>query len=214
MRKKILWLIGSKNLKVGWQKWRKRVKKPKVSTSGEDSDSLSTDSSSPAKKKKKAKRRWHHQPTSPSSSTASDSSTNEESHNEKNENEKLKLKLPKSLAHYANLYFEQYIVEDSLKEVILCQNPVPDNLDNFKKLRNILKGRRKTNKQNNESVFEMLQWKTVYVVGPLLKLWNILAGAKGWEDKAVQISINDLLHYVEQIPLLLGQSNNKITYHE
>ena len=118
---------------------------------------MSTDSSSPAKKKKKAKRRWHHQSTSPSSSTASDSSTNEESHNEKNENEKLKLKLPKSLAHYANLYFEQYIVEDSLKEVILCQNPVPDNLDNFKKLRDILKGRRKTNKQNNENVFQMLQ---------------------------------------------------------
>ena len=33
------------------------------------------------------------------------------------------------------------------------------------------------------------------------------------EEDAVQISINDLLHYVEQTVLLLGQSSNAITYH-
>ena len=50
-------------------------------------------------------------------------------------------------------------------------------------------------------------------MGPLSKLWNILEGAKGAEEDAVQISINDLLHYVEQIVLLLGQSSNAITHH-
>ena len=30
--------------------------------------------------------------------------------------------------------FEEYALEDSLKEAILCQNPVPDNLDNVWKL--------------------------------------------------------------------------------
>ena len=50
-------------------------------------------------------------------------------------------------------------------------------------------------------------------MGPLSKLWNILEGAKGAEEDAVQISINDLLHYVEQTVLLLGQSSNAITYH-
>ena len=33
------------------------------------------------------------------------------------------------------------------------------------------------------------------------------------EEDVVQISINDLLHYVEQILLLLGQSSNAIKYH-
>ena len=55
--------------------------------------------------------------------------------------------------------------------------------------------------------------KTVHVMGPLSKLWNILERAKGAEESAVQISINDLLHYVEQTVLLLEQSGNAITYH-
>ena len=102
------------------------------------------------KKKKKAK---HHQPTSSSFSTASDSSTNEESHNDMfkiiTENEKFKCKLPKSMANDANKYSEEYFPEDSLKEAILCQNLVPDNLHNVNKvddfLRDIMKEKRKTN---------------------------------------------------------------------
>ena len=48
MRRKILWLIGRKNLKA---ERKKNSRKRKVSTSEEDSDSLSTDSSSPKKGK-------------------------------------------------------------------------------------------------------------------------------------------------------------------
>ena len=80
-------------------------------------------------------------------------------------------------------------------------------------LRDILKEKRKTNKQNIENVLEKLQGKTVHAMGPLLKFWNILEGAKGAEEYAAQISIKDLLHYVEQTVLLLGQSSNPITYH-
>ena len=50
-------------------------------------------------------------------------------------------------------------------------------------------------------------------MGPLAKLWKILEDAKQAEDEAVQISVNELLFYVEQIVLLLGQSSNTITYH-
>ena len=50
-------------------------------------------------------------------------------------------------------------------------------------------------------------------MGPLSKLWNVLEGEKGAGEGAVQISINDLLHYVEQTVLLLGKSSNAITYH-
>ena len=104
-----------------------------------------------------------------------------------------------------------------MKEAKLCQNPVPDNLDNVKKLddffRDILKEKRTTNKQNTENVLEKLQRKTVDVMGPLSKLWNIPEGAKVAEKDAVQISINDLLHYVEQTVLLLGQSSSAIIYH-
>ena len=104
-----------------------------------------------------------------------------------------------------------------MKETILCQNPVPDNLDNFEELdnflRDILNEKRRINEQNIENVLEKLQRKTVDMMGSLSKLWNILEGAKGSEEDAVQISINDLLHYVEQTVLLLRQSSNAITYH-
>ena len=47
-----------------------------------------------------------------------------------------------------------------MKEAILCQNPVPDNLDHVKKLddffRDILKEKRKTKEQNIENVLEKL----------------------------------------------------------
>ena len=43
------------------------------------------------------------------------------------------------MTNYANKYFEEYAPENSLKEAILCRNPVPDNLDNFKKLDDFLR---------------------------------------------------------------------------
>ena len=48
---------------------------------------------------------------------------------------------------------------------------------------------------------------------PLSKLWNILEAAKATGEDAVQISINDLLDYVEQTVLLMRQISNAITYH-
>ena len=121
------------------------------------------------------------------------------------------------MANYTNKYFKEYLPEDSLKEATLCQNSVPDNLDNVRKLdnflRDILKEKRKTNEQNFKKVLEKLQRKTVDVTGPLSKLWNILEGAKRAEEDAVQISINDLTYYFDQTVLLLGQSSNAITYH-
>ena len=89
------------------------------------------------------------------------------------------------MANSANKYFEERGSEDSLKETILCQNPVPDNLDNFEELdnflRDILNEKRRINEQNIENVLEKLQRKTVDMMGPLSKLWNILEGAKGSE---------------------------------
>ena len=38
------------------------------------------------------------------------------------------------MANCAKKYFEEYYPENSLKEAILFQNPVPDNIDNVKKL--------------------------------------------------------------------------------
>ena len=65
------------------------------------------------------------------------------------------------MANYVSKYFEECFPENSLKEALLCQNPVPDNLDNVMKLdnflRSILKEKHKINKQNIENVLEKLK---------------------------------------------------------
>ena len=121
------------------------------------------------------------------------------------------------MASYAHKYFEEFIPEEDLKEAILTQSPVPENMDTVKKLddfiKDLLREKKKTNEQNLENIFEKLQNKTRDVVGLLAKLWKILEDAKQAEDEAVQFSVNELLFYVDQIPLLLGQSSSAITYH-
>ena len=72
-------------------------------------------------------------------------------------------------------------------------------LDDF--IKDLLKEKKKANEQNLENIFEKLQNKTRDVTGPLAKLWKIREDAKQTVE-AVQISVNELLFYVEQIVLL------------
>ena len=121
------------------------------------------------------------------------------------------------MASYAHKYFEEFIPEGDLKEAILTQSPVPENMDTVKKLddflKDLLREKKKTHEQNLENIFEKLQNKMRDVMGLLAKLWKILEDAKQAEDEAVQFSVNELLFYVDQIALLLAQSSSAITYH-
>ena len=68
------------------------------------------------------------------------------------EDEKFKDKFPKGMASYVNKYFEEFIPEGHLKEAILTQSPVPENMDTVKKLndflKDLLKEKKKTYEQN------------------------------------------------------------------
>ena len=65
------------------------------------------------------------------------------------------------MASYANKYLEEFIPVGDLKEEILTQSPVPENMDTVKKLddflKDLLKEKRKINEQNLENIFEKLQ---------------------------------------------------------
>ena len=54
-------------------------------------------------------------------------------------NKKFKWKLPKSIANYANKYFEELIPKGDLKEAILMQSKVLKNTDTARILDNFLK---------------------------------------------------------------------------
>ena len=59
---------------------------------------------------------------------------------------------------YANKYFEEFIPEGDLKEAVLAQRPVPENIDTVKKLddslKNLLKEKKETNELNLENISE------------------------------------------------------------
>ena len=50
------------------------------------------------------------------------------------EDEKFKWTLPKGMTNYANKYFEEFIPNEKLKEAILMQSSVLENMDTVKKL--------------------------------------------------------------------------------
>ena len=103
------------------------------------------------------------------------------------------------MASYVNKYFEEFISEGDLKEAVLMQSLVPENMVTIKKiddfLKHLLKEKKKTNEENLENVFEKLQNKTRDVMGSQAKLWKILEDSKQAEDEAAQISVNELLFH-------------------
>ena len=191
-------------------KSKKKRRKRESSTDSSSSREVSPEVTLyPAKKKKYGKRRRRNHTSTSRDSSSTDGNDSDDSQHTRfkivTEDEKFKWKLPKGMASYANKYFEEFIPEGDLKEAILTQSPVPENIDTVKKLddflKDLLKEKKKTNEQNLENIFEKLQNKTRDVTGPLAKLWKIREDAKQTVE-AVQISVNELLFYVEQIVLL------------
>ena len=64
------------------------------------------------------------------------------------------------MAKYANTHFETYVKEADIKQQVLMENPMPDNLDQVKKLDDfvhyILKGKYKQKDLNMDVTFEKL----------------------------------------------------------
>ena len=75
------------------------------------------------------------------------------------------------MAKYANTHFESYVKEADLKQQILTENLVPDNLDQVKNfndfVRNICKDKRKQNDLDTDSTYEKIQLKNACVMSPV-----------------------------------------------
>ena len=101
------------------------------------------------------------------------------------EEDKFRYNLPTDRAKDANAHFETYVKEADLKQQILTENLVPDNLDQLKKLDHfvfdILKDKRKQKDMDMDSTLEKVQSKNVCVRGSLPKFWMILVEARGFK---------------------------------
>ena len=185
-------------------------------------------SSSPKRHKSRRKKRKHRKRSSSSSCSSSPSSSSDSSETKNrdgslcsrfqviSEEDKFRYNLPTDVAEYTNTHFETYVKEAYLKQQILTENPVPDNLDQVKKLDDfvcdILKDKRTQKDLDMDSTFEKIQSKNACVMGPLSKLWMLVEEARRSKEKQIPIDLDNIRAYTEQTVLLLGQASNYITY--
>ena len=86
-----------------------------------------------------------------------------------------------------------------LKQQILTENPVPDNLGQVKKLDDfvcdILKDERKQKNLDMDSRFEQIQSKNVCVMGTLSKLWMLVEKAHRSKEKQIPSDQDNIRTY-------------------
>ena len=156
--------VGTRNSPKEVSEKRKRgrsvikPKKAKISYKNKHSKNerrYRSTSPSPKRHKSQRKKRKHRKGSSYSSYSSSPSSSSESSKKRSidqtlgirlqviSDEEKFRYNLGTDMAEYANKHFETYVKEADLKEQIFMENPVPDNLNQVKKLddfvRDILK---------------------------------------------------------------------------
>ena len=93
------------------------------------------------------------------------------------------------------------------------ENPVPDNLDQVKKLDDfVLKDKRKQKDLDMDVTFEKIQSKNGCVMGSLSKLWMLVDEGRRSKKKQIPIDLDYIRAYIEKKVLLFGQISNYITY--
>ena len=129
--------------------------------------------------------------------------------------DQFKWDLTSELTSYANTQFEKYIPEKSLHDAICEVHPVPNNLNQVKKMDEFLKDLLKVkNKYNSLAIDEILgkiQKRALSVMGPLSEVWLKLENAK--KSDAPPLSLDEILRPLEQTICLLDQTSNSILYH-
>lgn len=188
-------------------------------------------------KSKKRKRKKKHHKRKRKGSSSSDSSSDSESENDRSRRKKKKLslnegmfhvkteqeenqyELPSKIVDYVQHYMDKFIPDKELKEKILTENPVPENiqktfqLDQF--MRDIMKDDKKSTEILIDSVLEKISDKTRDVYAPISRIWTYLEKVvkSGTEGDPIDVDIDKLLEHIQQAVLLLGQTANSITYH-
>ena len=75
----------------------------------------------------------------------------------------------------------------------------------------LLKKKRQKILLQQDAIYEKVQRKNVDVMGSLYKVWKSLERANKEQDSSV--SINDLIKFVTQSIILVGQTNIALSYH-
>ena len=199
-------------LKINSKKRKRR--RSLTSTSSSSSSSLSSSSSDEKRKSKKKRKRRKKTRSFLTQSKESDKSDKVENQQLSkrfailNQDDQFKWVLPDNMAKYANCHFNQYVQERELKESILIENP---KLDEF--MSHLLKENNQASLCALDTTLEKIQKKNTDIMGPLSKVWHALESSTTAPDDEADLTIQDWLNLVLQTVLLVGQTNNTISYH-
>ena len=175
------------------------------------SPSSSSDEEQRSTKRKKKHKKWKfkkcHRTKYPTPETSRFGVVNQE--------DQFKWELSDVIAEYANEHLNIFIQEKSLKDSILKTIPVPSNLQEIRQMDEFMAQPLKEKEQKmllqQDAIYEKVQRKNMDVLGPLCKLWESLETANKEQDSSV--SINDLIKFVTQSIILVGQTNIALSYH-
>ena len=96
------------------------------------------------------------------------------------------------------------------------ENPVPTNITKPRKLDDYYKELLEENRAKREftldGTLEKIQSKKLNIMGPLSKLWFRFEEVLAQENNMVQLDLNELIQYLEQSVMLVGQAFNVVTY--
>ena len=111
---------------------------------------------------------------------------------------------------------QKFFQDKNLKGCILNENPVPTNIPKPRKLdeyyKELLEENRAKTELTLDGTLEKIQSKTLNIMGPLSKLWFRFEEALAQENNMVQLNLNELIQYLEQSVMLVGQAINVITF--
>ena len=126
--------------------------------------------------------------------------------------------LPDELASYANKYLQKFVQDKNSKDSILNENPVLTNITKPRKLDDYYKELLEENRAKREltldGTLEKIQSKKLNIMGPLSKLWFRFEEVLDQENNMVQLDLNELIQYLEQSVMLVGQAFNVVTYNQ
>ena len=103
------------------------------------------------------------------------------------------------MTSFANEHFELYLPDQELDSNILKENPVPDKVDQVKKLDDsdisILNNRRRSPRNeliNQDKVLEKIQVKIRDIMRPPCRLWDIAEKANNTIEQSLNESLEDM----------------------
>ena len=86
----------------------------------------------------------------------------------------------------------------------------PQKMDEF--MRELFLEKRNHFEITSDTNLVKLQQRLLDVMGPLSKIWATVESAKNSQDEQVEVSLGDMLRYLDQTAVLLGQAYNNTSY--